>query len=65
MGVQGNVWTEYMPDFASVMYMTYPRAAAVAEVGWTPLPQKDYASFEQRLEIIKKRYEVMGVPYRK
>lgn len=34
LGVQGNVWTEYMPDMACVEFMILPRLAALAEVGW-------------------------------
>ena len=34
LGVQGNVWTEYMPDMECVEFMILPRLAALAEVGW-------------------------------
>jgi hexosaminidase len=33
LGVQGNVWTEYMLTPAYVEYMVWPRALAVAETG--------------------------------
>ncbi|MEZ4900419.1 MAG: beta-N-acetylhexosaminidase [Spirosomataceae bacterium] len=39
-GVQGNIWTEYMPTPAQVEYMTYPRASAIAEIGWMPAGPK-------------------------
>lgn len=47
-GLQGNVWTEYMPTPEHVEYMIYPRILALAEVGWTPAEKKDWESFHAR-----------------
>lgn len=49
LGAQGNVWTEYMktPDY--VEYMVYPRAAAMAEIGWTPKELKNWDDFSARM----------------
>ena len=47
-GVQGNLWTEYVPTAQHAEYMLYPRAFAVAEVGWTKPENKDWASFHKR-----------------
>jgi hexosaminidase len=33
-GVQGQLWTEYLSTPARAEYMMFPRAAAMAEVGW-------------------------------
>ncbi|RIV19305.1 beta-N-acetylhexosaminidase [Fibrisoma montanum] len=63
LGAQGNVWTEYMQDSAYVEYMVWPRAAALAEVVWTPLAQKDYPDFTRRLATHFKRLEAMGANY--
>ncbi|GAB3522698.1 family 20 glycosylhydrolase [Emticicia fontis] len=48
-GVQANVWTEYMPTPAQVEYMTFPRALAMAEIGWTPANLRSYDDFLIRL----------------
>lgn len=48
-GVQGNVWTEYMPNSNSVDYFTYPRALALAEITWSPQHKKDFARFTASL----------------
>lgn len=48
-GVQGNVWTEYIPDDRSVDYFTYPRALALAEITWSPQHKKDYTRFTTAL----------------
>ena len=33
VGVQGNLWTEYIPNFKHAQHMLLPRMAAIAEVG--------------------------------
>jgi hexosaminidase len=35
IGVQANVWTEYMQTSDYVEYMVFPRASALSEVAWT------------------------------
>jgi len=64
LGVQGQLWTEYMPNAEHVEYMAFPRGCALAEVGWTPLPKKDYEDFYQRLETHVKRLKALNVNYR-
>ncbi|TND09834.1 MAG: hexosaminidase [Bacteroidetes bacterium] len=49
LGLQGNVWTEYIADFRKVEYMAMPRMSALAEVGWTSKRLKNYDLFTQRL----------------
>ena len=44
-GVQGNVWTEYIPTPEHAEYMIYPRLLALAEVAWTNPQQKDWKRF--------------------
>ena len=46
-GLQGNAWTEYIPTAEHLEYMIYPRALALAEIGWTSGP-KGYANFRKR-----------------
>lgn len=49
LGAQGNVWTEYMEDFAKVEYMAMPRMAALAEVLWGKDTSSNYTDFKNRL----------------
>lgn len=63
MGAQGNVWTEYMKTPQYVEYMVYPRAAALAEVVWSPKASKNYGSFKNRMLDQLKRYDVYGINY--
>ena len=48
LGVQGNMWTEWIatPEYAE--FMTYPRILAIAELGWTGTAKKDYKDFRKR-----------------
>lgn len=63
IGVQGNVWTEYMRTPEYVEYMVWPRAIALAEVGWTPKDRKNVDDFKKRLETHKKRLDYLNVNY--
>ncbi|GHT10369.1 hypothetical protein AGMMS4956_01600 [Bacteroidia bacterium] len=63
LGVQGNVWTEHIPTFERVLYMAFPRAAAIAEVGWTQKEQKNFDNFKLRLQQIAAHYDAMGIQY--
>lgn len=63
LGVQGNVWTEYMKTPEYVEYMAYPRAIALAEVGWSSKENKDFDNFKKRLDKYYKRLDQMHVNY--
>ncbi|MEI6677494.1 MAG: beta-N-acetylhexosaminidase [Mariniphaga sp.] len=63
IGVQANIWTPYMKTPEFVEYMTFPRAAALAEVAWSPKASRNYTWFRKRLTEQVKRYEAEGVRY--
>lgn len=66
LGVQANIWTEYIQTFKHVEYMALPRMAALAEVQWvTPTKPKNYQEFLQRLMRLLPIYEVEGYTYAK
>lgn len=50
LGVQANTWSEYLPTIRNVEYALYPRALALAEIGWTQPQRKDYTDFIRRLD---------------
>ncbi|MBO4571656.1 MAG: family 20 glycosylhydrolase [Bacteroidales bacterium] len=62
IGVEGCVWTEYMPTPARVEYMAWPRMCAIAEAGWSA-PEKDWDNFTRRLEHHLGRLSNLGVGY--
>ena len=62
-GVQGNVWSEYIHSPDKVEYMTFPRAAAVAEIGWTRPEAKNWTNFKKRMEVQYQRYDKASINY--
>jgi hexosaminidase len=65
LGAQGNVWTEYMPNFRHVEYMIFPRACALAEAGWSAKATRNWDDFTRRLQIHGRRLDELGVNYRR
>ncbi|QIP16468.1 family 20 glycosylhydrolase [Spirosoma aureum] len=65
LGVQGNVWTEYMPLSENVEYMVFPRAIALAEIAWLPKGPRNFEDFAQRLKNHLPRLNAMSVNYAK
>ena len=65
LGVQGNMWNEYCPTNENMQGKAYPRAIALAEVGWTENFRKDYYDFASRLKQHFKRLDIMGINYSK
>jgi hexosaminidase len=63
LGVQANVWTEYMPTQDNREFMIYPRMLALAEIAWLDNNKKDYKNFTQRLTALLKHYDVIGIKY--
>jgi hexosaminidase len=61
LGVQANVWTEHIRTEERVEYMTFPRAAAVAEVGWSAPERLDWDGFLARLPDQMNRYKMLGI----
>lgn len=65
IGVQANLWTEYIPTYSHVEYMELPRMAALSEVQWTMGEKKDYNDFKKRLMSMIKMYDVKRYNYAK
>ncbi len=61
LGLQGNLWTEHVRTEAQVQAMLFPRAAAVAEAGWTPQAERAWPSFVARLPAELARERATGL----
>ena len=59
LGVQSNLWTEYITSLSHIQLIVLPRAAALAEVGWS-YDRKDYARFRKHMERMVKLYTRCG-----
>jgi hexosaminidase len=65
LGVQGNIWTEFIATVPRMHYMILPRMLALAEIAWTPVDKKDYNSFaETRMPAQLTRFDQLGYNYR-
>ena len=57
LGVQANLWSEYVVTDEHAEYMYWPRAIALAETGWSQPEDKDLKDFRRRvlaaLEVLK------------
>lgn len=49
IGIQGNLWCEYVPTEQHAEYMLYPRALAIAETAWNGTKNKNLADFRKRV----------------
>jgi hexosaminidase len=63
LGGQGNLWTEQLPTYRSIEYMTYPRAWALSEVFWSPNEAKNWDNFIDRVENQFRRSDIAGSNY--
>lgn len=64
-GIEGCMWTEYVPNMKRLEFLTFPRLGAIAEKAWA---EKGYASFETFLHKLSDYYSLLdnfGVNYAK
>lgn len=61
LGVQANTWTEYIQTPEHLEYMMFPRALAVAEIGWTPQKLRTWEDFKPRMNAHIARLQEMGI----
>ena len=59
IGMQGNIWREYMKNSDRTAYQAFPRAMAIAETGWTLDDNKNWRNFCERMVTVFERLKVM------
>ena len=60
LGIQGNLWSEYVVTDSHAEYMYWPRALAIAETGWSQPHRKDLGDFRRRASGAVGRLKGMG-----
>ena len=60
IGVQANLWCEYIPAEEHAELMIYPRLYALAEVAWSPASGRDYGDFHRRALVLCERMRADG-----
>lgn len=63
IGVQGNLWSEYILSDEHREYMYYPRVLALAELDWSPNNRKDWTDFQRRVVNAQVRLDYRGITY--
>lgn len=63
IGVQANLWTEFIAEPSHAEYMVIPRIDALSEVQWSPLESRQYADFLKRLRRQLNLYDLLGYNY--
>ena len=63
LGVQANLWTEYIETADHLFYMLLPRLAALAEVQWCQPEVKDWNRFLESADDFCAIYDIMGYKY--
>ena len=65
LGIQANLWTEYIPTDTQLEYMLLPRLSALSEIQWCEPENKDYERFLGNMESMRKIYDILGYNYAK
>lgn len=63
LGVQANLWTEYIATPEHLEYMLLPRLCALSETQWCDAGRKDYVRFDAALDHTFAILDAMGVNY--
>ena len=65
LGVQANLWTEYIATESHLQYMLLPRMAALSEVQWCQPENKSWERFYNSADAFCSIYDAMGYNYGK
>lgn len=65
LGIQANLWTEYIGENWHLEYMLLPRMSALSEIQWCPQDGKDYERFLENMKGMAKIYDALGYNYAK
>ena len=60
LGVQANLWTEYIATESHLHYMLLPRMAALSEVQWCQPENKNWERFHNSADEFCAIYDIMG-----
>ena len=58
LGVQANLWGEYIAYPSHIQYMVLPRMAALAEVQWMQPENKNFDEFKERVTRLREIYRL-------
>ena len=63
IGLQANIWTEHIRPEERVDYAAFPRAAALAELAWSPASEHNWQNFLTQIPAQFDRYRALGIAH--
>ncbi len=60
LGVEAPLWTETVSSLADADALFFPRAAAIAEIGWSPAARRSWSSFARRIGATRGVWDAAG-----
>ena len=63
IGVQANLWTEFISTPEHLEYNLLPRMSAASEIQWCNADNKDFGRFKASMEHMRQIYDQLGLTY--
>lgn len=63
IGVEAPLWSETVSSLPEAEYLIYPRLPGYAEIGWTPVDQRNWDDYKLRLADHGKRMKAMDISF--
>ena len=63
LGVQANLWSEFLKTSEDFEYQLLPRMSAASEIQWCAADNKDYDRFRKSLDHMVRIYDKLGFVY--
>lgn len=63
LGVEGELWTEWIDTKERLDMMMYPRVQALSEVAWSREENRNWSDFKSRLDSFKVYFKLFGINY--
>lgn len=64
LGIEAPMWSETLADIRDVEYLAFPRLAAIAELAWSPMAQREsWDRFKVRLGAQAPRWTALGINF--
>jgi len=63
LGIEAPLWTETVKNRADLEYLVMPRLPGYAEIGWTPVSQRNWDEYKQRLAEHGKRFKAKNLNF--
>ena len=64
IGIEATMWGESIKDIDRLFYMTFPRAFALSEAGWTNMENRSWGAFKNKLQPHLKYLLEAGINYK-